>query len=76
MRWTGLAIKDSVMLERTRLSEVGNLFFYRAKAEMHTLLQSLPNSNPHYSSGAAMKIRRRRNAAGYVLSPSYSKMSL
>jgi integrase len=58
MRWSGLAIKDAVTLERTRLSEDGNLFLYRAKTgvpvyvplppEVHTLLRSLPNSNPHY----------------------------
>jgi integrase len=47
-----------VTLERTRLSEDGNLFLYRAKTgvpvyvplppEVHTLLRSLPSSNPHY----------------------------
>jgi integrase/recombinase XerD len=58
MRWSGLAITDAVTLERTRLSDEGNLFLYRAKTgvpvyvplppEVHTLLLSLPNSNPHY----------------------------
>jgi integrase/recombinase XerD len=58
MRWSGLAILDAVTLERTRLSDDGNLFLYRAKTgvpvyvplppEVHTLLRSLPNSNEHY----------------------------
>jgi integrase len=58
MRWSGLAIKDAVTLERQRLSEDGNIFLYRAKTgvpvyvplppDVHALLQSLPNSNPHY----------------------------
>jgi integrase/recombinase XerD len=58
MRWSGLAITDAVTLERTRLSDEGNLFLYRAKTgvpvyvplppAVHTLLRSLPNANPHY----------------------------
>jgi integrase len=31
MRWSGLAIRDAVTLERRRLSENGELFLYRAK---------------------------------------------
>jgi integrase/recombinase XerD len=54
MRWSGLAIKDAVTLERTRLSEDGNLFLYRAKTgvpvyvplppEVHTLLHRVARS--------------------------------
>src|SRR5215472_9380621 len=31
MRWSGLAIKDAVTLERQRLGKDGRLFLYRAK---------------------------------------------
>jgi integrase/recombinase XerD len=31
MRWSGLAIRDAVTLERTRLDKEDNLFLYRAK---------------------------------------------
>lgn len=31
MRWSGLAIRDAVTLERTRLEDGGKLFLYRAK---------------------------------------------
>ena len=31
MRWSGLAIRDAVTLERRRLSDTGELFLYRAK---------------------------------------------
>jgi integrase len=31
MRWSGLAIRDAVTLERRRLNEHGELFLYRAK---------------------------------------------
>lgn len=58
MRWSGLAIKDAVTLERQRISDDGNLFLYRAKTgvpvyvplppDVHSLLCSLPNANPHY----------------------------
>lgn len=58
MRWSGLAIKDAVTLERTRVDEEGNLFLYRAKTGVpvyvplppfvHALLQALPNANPRY----------------------------
>lgn len=58
MRWSGLAIKDAVTLERTRVDEDGNLFLYRAKTGVpvyvplppfvHTLLNSLPNRNARY----------------------------
>lgn len=58
MRWSGVAIKDAVTLERTRIDEDGNLFLYRAKTGVpvyvplppfvHALLGSLPNQNPRY----------------------------
>ncbi|MBZ5655503.1 MAG: tyrosine-type recombinase/integrase [Acidobacteriia bacterium] len=58
MRWSGLAIKDAVTLERPRIDEDGNLFLYRAKTGVpvyvplppfvHALLASLPNPNPRY----------------------------
>jgi len=58
MRWSGLAIKDAVTLERTRIDEHGNVFLYRAKTGVpvyvplppfvHTLLRTLPNENPRY----------------------------
>ena len=31
MRWSGLAIKDAVTLERTRIDDSGSVFLYRAK---------------------------------------------
>jgi integrase/recombinase XerD len=58
MRWSGLAIQDSVTLERDRLSEDDKLFLYRAKTgvpvyvpippDVAAALRSLPNSNPRY----------------------------
>lgn len=58
MRWSGLAIKDAVTLERSRLDDEGNLFLYRAKTgvpvylplppSVYQLLRSLPNENPRY----------------------------
>jgi integrase/recombinase XerD len=58
MRWSGLAIRDAVTLERERLTPGNNLFLYRAKtnvpvylplpAELANLLRSLTNSNPRY----------------------------
>ena len=58
MRWSGLAIKDTVTLERTRIDKDGNLFLYRAKTgvavyvpvppEVVGLLRSLPSKNPRY----------------------------
>lgn len=58
MRWSGLAIKDTVTLERTRIDKDGNLFLYRAKTgvavyvplppEVVGLLRSLPSTNPRY----------------------------
>jgi integrase/recombinase XerD len=58
MRWSGLAIKDSVTLERTRVDENGHVFLYRAKTgvpvyvplppSVHALLSSLPSDNPRY----------------------------
>lgn len=58
MRWSGLAIKDAVTLERARIDEAGHLFLYRAKTGVpvyvplppfvHALLSSLPNDNPRY----------------------------
>jgi integrase len=58
MRWSGLAIKDTVTLERERLGSDGRLFLYRAKtgvpvyvplpAYVVEMLHALPNSNPRY----------------------------
>jgi integrase/recombinase XerD len=58
MRWSGLAIKDAVTLERERLGSDGRLFLYRAKtgvpvyvplpAYVGEMLHALPNSNPRY----------------------------
>ncbi len=58
MRWSGLAIRDAVTLERERLTSGNKLFLYRAKtnvpvylplpADVADLLRSLPNSNPRY----------------------------
>lgn len=58
MRWSGLAIKDAVTLERQRLGIDGRLFLYRAKtgvpvyvplpANLMQMLHALPNSNPRY----------------------------
>jgi integrase/recombinase XerD len=58
MRWSGLAIKDAVTLERSRISADGSVFLYRAKTgvpvyvplppRVHQLLRSLPSENPRY----------------------------
>jgi integrase len=58
MRWSGLAIKDAVTLERTRIDDSGNVFLYRAKTgvpvyvplppSVYNLLKSLPSDNPRY----------------------------
>jgi integrase len=58
MRWSGLAIKDAVTLERTRIDDRGHLFLYRAKTGVpvnvplppsaYALLKSLPSDNPRY----------------------------
>lgn len=58
MRWSGLAIKDAVTLERQRLGKDGRLFLYRAKTgvpvyvplpdHLVQVLHTLPNSNPRY----------------------------
>jgi integrase len=58
MRWSGLAIRDAVTLERERLTSGNKLFLYRAKtnvpvylplpSQLADLLRSLPNSNPRY----------------------------
>lgn len=58
MRWSGLAIKDAVTLERERLGSDGRLFLYRAKTGVPVYvplpvyvvdtLHALPNSNPRY----------------------------
>jgi integrase/recombinase XerD len=58
MRWSGLAIKDAVTLERTRVDDDGSVFLYRAKTgvpvyvplppNVHSLLKSLPSENPRY----------------------------
>jgi integrase/recombinase XerD len=58
MRWSGLAIQDTVTLERDRLSEDGKLFLYRAKTgvpvyvpippDVAEILRALPSVNPRY----------------------------
>jgi integrase/recombinase XerD len=58
MRWSGLAIKDAVTLERQRLGQDGRLFLYRAKTgvpvyvplpdDLVKMMHALPNSNPRY----------------------------
>jgi integrase/recombinase XerD len=58
MRWSGLAIRDAVTLERERLTSNNKLFLYRAKTnvpvylplppDLANLLRALPNSNPRY----------------------------
>ena len=58
MRWSGLAIRDAVTLERSRLSADDSIFLYRAKTgtpvhvtippEVASLLRKLGNSNPRY----------------------------
>lgn len=58
MRWSGLAIKDAVTLERVRLDERDALFLRRAKTGMPvyvplppavvSALRQLPSSNPTY----------------------------
>jgi integrase/recombinase XerD len=58
MRWSGLAIKDAVTLERSRISADGSVFLYRAKTgvpvyvplppHVHQHLRSLPSENPRY----------------------------
>jgi integrase/recombinase XerD len=61
MRWSGLAIRDAVTLERRRLNENGELFLYRAKtgspvyvplppdvAEALRTIPPGPSPNPRY----------------------------
>jgi integrase len=58
MRWSGLAIKDAVTLERARLDERGALFLRRAKTgtpvyvplppAVVSVMRQLPSSNPTY----------------------------
>jgi len=58
MRWSGLAIKDAVMLERKALDADGALFLRRAKTgvpvfvplppAVFSLLRTLPSANPAY----------------------------
>src|SRR6202008_418665 len=57
MRWSGLAIRDAVTLERRRLNEHGELFLYRAKpavllppdvAESLRNIPPGPSPNPRY----------------------------
>jgi len=61
MRWSGLAIRDAVTLERRRLNEHGELFLYRAKtgspvyfplppdvAESLRNISPDPSPNPRY----------------------------
>jgi integrase/recombinase XerD len=58
VRWSGLAIRDAVTLERSRLSADDCVFLYRAKTgtpvqvtippEVALVLRELVNSNPRY----------------------------
>jgi integrase len=58
MRWSGLAIKDAVTLNRSRLDDDGALFLRRAKTgtpvyvplppALVSALRQLPSSNPSY----------------------------
>jgi integrase len=58
MRWSGLAIKDAVTLERDKLGTDGRLFLYRAKtgvpvnvplpAEVARILHKLPSLNRRF----------------------------
>jgi integrase/recombinase XerD len=58
MRWSGLAIRDAVTLERSRLSADDSIFLYRAKTgtpvqvtippDVARVLRELVNSNPRY----------------------------
>ena len=58
MRWSGLAIRDAVTLERSRLSADDAIFLYRAKTgtpvqvtippDVARVLRELVNSNPRY----------------------------
>ncbi len=43
MRWSGLAIRDAVTLERRRLNENGELFLYRAKTGSPVYVPLPPN---------------------------------
>lgn len=43
MRWSGLAIRDAVTLERCRLNEHGELFLYRAKTGSPVYVPLPPN---------------------------------
>jgi integrase len=43
MRWSGLAIRDAVTLERRRLNEHGELFLYRAKTGSPVYVPLPPN---------------------------------
>jgi len=58
MRWSGLAIRDAVTLERARLNDEDQIFLYRAKtgtpvhvvipADVAQELRDLPLKNPRY----------------------------
>jgi integrase/recombinase XerD len=58
MRWSGLAIRDAVTLERSRLNEYNQILLYRAKTGVPVFvtlppyvantLRRLDNSNPRY----------------------------
>jgi site-specific recombinase XerD len=79
MRWSGLAIRDAVALERDKLSGDGKLFLYRAKtgvpvrvplpSELVKLLRSLPTRIRPISSGVAtatLKPLRRDGSARFA----------
>ena len=44
MRWSGLAIRDAVTLERERLNENGELLLYRAKTGMPVFVKLPPDA--------------------------------
>jgi integrase/recombinase XerD len=58
MRWSGLAIRDAVTLERSRLNEFDQILLYRAKTgvpvfvtlppDVASALRKVENSNPRY----------------------------
>ena len=76
MRWSGLAIRDAVALERDKLGADGKLFLYRAKtgvpvrvplpAEVAKLLHSLPSTNPNFFFWTATAIPKPPRKDGNV----------
>jgi integrase/recombinase XerD len=77
MRWSGLAIRDAVTLEKDKLRPDGKLFLYRAKtgvpvrvplpADVVQLLQEVPTMNPNFffwSGNGDPENREERMATG------------